>query len=280
MPIQTSCPSCFRPLRVPDELIGQSVRCPGCATEWIAKPAESPPAETKPPDSPPPQAEEILTEAYRETAPAGETPAPPSEGIRGVPAESTLPPPPPAPAPSPQDEFEDDDDDDDRYFDRLEGRRRKGLQRDYARQAKSRLMGPGIGLIIAAGGHLLSALYGMANGLMSMALMMSMPRPAGPGPGAAPMYIAGGVYGLGGLALLIVGGITLYGGIEMLRVRKYTLTMTACILALIPCNCCFGLTGIPFGIWGLVVLLDPKIKAAFGRGRTDQPLPPIADAGE
>src|SRR5262249_48031762 len=148
-------------------------------------------------------------DAYRETAPANESPASVSEGIRGVPSESA-PPPPPTPAPPPRDQFEDDDDDDDeRYFDRLEGRRREGLQRDYTRQAKSKCMGPGIGLIIAAGGHLLSALYGLANGLMTVAFTMSA-RPAGPGTAPmAPMYIAGGVYGLGGLALAVAGGITL-----------------------------------------------------------------------
>src|SRR5262245_19213110 len=241
MPIQTSCPSCFRPLRVPDELIGQAVRCPSCATEWIAGPAETPPADTKPNDEPPPPSEERPADAYRETPPESESPAPVSEGIREPPSESTPIPPPPPPAPPPSDALDADDDDDERYFDRLEGRRREGLQRDYARQAKSKCMGPGIGLIIAAGGHLLSALYGVANGLMTVAVTMSA-RPAGPGaaPPMTPMYIAGGVYGLGGLALVFVGAITLYGGIEMLRLRKYTLSMTACILAMIPCNCCFG----------------------------------------
>jgi predicted Zn finger-like uncharacterized protein len=39
-------------------------------------------------------------------------------------------------------------------------------------------------------------------------------------------------------------------------------TFTACILAMIPCvNCC--ILGLPFGIWGLVVLNKPEVKDAF-----------------
>ncbi len=36
MPIQINCPSCGRALRLPDELMGKSVRCPGCSTTFLA----------------------------------------------------------------------------------------------------------------------------------------------------------------------------------------------------------------------------------------------------
>jgi hypothetical protein len=52
MPQQISCPSCARTLNVPDELIGKTVRCPGCKTTFTAQGeapsapvrAETPPA--------------------------------------------------------------------------------------------------------------------------------------------------------------------------------------------------------------------------------------------
>jgi hypothetical protein len=52
MPQQISCPSCARTLNVPDELIGKTVRCPGCKTTFTAQgeapsapvQAETPPA--------------------------------------------------------------------------------------------------------------------------------------------------------------------------------------------------------------------------------------------
>jgi predicted Zn finger-like uncharacterized protein len=37
MPQQISCPSCARTLKVPDELIGKTVRCPGCKTTFTAQ---------------------------------------------------------------------------------------------------------------------------------------------------------------------------------------------------------------------------------------------------
>jgi hypothetical protein len=32
----TTCPSCQRPLRIPDELVGQKVKCPACSTTFAA----------------------------------------------------------------------------------------------------------------------------------------------------------------------------------------------------------------------------------------------------
>src|SRR5262249_2032034 len=46
MPIQTSCPSCGKALRVPDDLLGKDVKCPSCQTQFVAGAAglEAPPA--------------------------------------------------------------------------------------------------------------------------------------------------------------------------------------------------------------------------------------------
>ncbi len=43
MPIQISCPSYARQLRVPDNLIGQTVKCPSCQNVFTAEAAASPP---------------------------------------------------------------------------------------------------------------------------------------------------------------------------------------------------------------------------------------------
>jgi predicted Zn finger-like uncharacterized protein len=43
MPIQISCPSCQRQLRVPDNLMGQMVKCPSCQNTFTATVEESPP---------------------------------------------------------------------------------------------------------------------------------------------------------------------------------------------------------------------------------------------
>ena len=60
------------------------------------------------------------------------------------------------------------------------------------------------------------------------------------------------------LVLMVVGAV------QMLRLRSYPMAMAAAILAVVPftatCCCIFTL---PVGIWALVLLNKPAIKAAF-----------------
>jgi len=49
MPIQISCPSCAKQLRVPEDLLGKSVRCPNCQNTFTAEEPGTP--------SPPPSSE-------------------------------------------------------------------------------------------------------------------------------------------------------------------------------------------------------------------------------
>lgn len=67
------------------------------------------------------------------------------------------------------------------------------------------------------------------------------------------------------LALMALGlsGLVIFGGLKMKNLESRALAMTAAILAIIPCcNGCYCL-GIPAGIWALVVLSKPEVKAAF-----------------
>jgi len=57
--------------------------------------------------------------------------------------------------------------------------------------------------------------------------------------------------------------VVVAGGLRMLQLRNYGLCIVAAILAILPCLlpcCCVGL---PIGIWTLVVLMRPEVKAAF-----------------
>ncbi len=52
------------------------------------------------------------------------------------------------------------------------------------------------------------------------------------------------------------------GGWRMRQARSYGLSLIAAIMALLPCT--FGwILGLPIGIWALVVLMDPAVKAGF-----------------
>jgi membrane protein YdbS with pleckstrin-like domain len=67
---------------------------------------------------------------------------------------------------------------------------------------------------------------------------------------------------LPGLTAVIYGAM-LFGSVRMLQRKSYRWATTASILALIPSSVLVVLS-IGFGIWGLVVLRNRDVKAAFG----------------
>jgi len=69
MPIQISCPSCQKQLRVPDNLVGKSVKCPSCQTSFEAVAEQAPAAEERSREEPAPRRGEERDEAYQEEAP-------------------------------------------------------------------------------------------------------------------------------------------------------------------------------------------------------------------
>lgn len=74
-----------------------------------------------------------------------------------------------------------------------------------------------------------------------------------------PEYIQMAIFGTLGMTLDI---LILVGALRMGSLRGRTLAMVGAICAIIPANscCCIGL---PLGIWALIVLMNPDVKAAF-----------------
>jgi hypothetical protein len=71
-------------------------------------------------------------------------------------------------------------------------------------------------------------------------------------------------FGLGGLAAFI-SLLTILGAIGMMTLKWYGLAVFVSVLAAIPflsCMACCGLGEI-VGIWALIVLLNPEVRAAF-----------------
>lgn len=74
MPIQITCPACRQTLRVPDELIGQMVKCPSCLSEFAASLEPQTvqldpgirPAELGPPVRLPPLPEQVYEDEWNE----------------------------------------------------------------------------------------------------------------------------------------------------------------------------------------------------------------------
>lgn len=65
------------------------------------------------------------------------------------------------------------------------------------------------------------------------------------------------------LPFILLHGLIVFGALKMKGLRSYGLAMTASILALLPCCGPCGCLGIPLGIWALVVLRKPEVRAAF-----------------
>jgi predicted PurR-regulated permease PerM len=124
---------------------------------------------------------------------------------------------------------------------------------------------PAIFLIISAALGIASGLFGLLKPRMSeeqLARLREQPDVPEWAAKVAESSAGSAGYGTSILALL-VGATILFGALKMMHLQSYGWAMAAAILAVIPCLspcCCLG---IPFGIWALVVLSKPEVKAAF-----------------
>lgn len=67
----------------------------------------------------------------------------------------------------------------------------------------------------------------------------------------------------GSIIAILTSALVIYAALQMRQLRNWPLAMAGAIIAMIPCFgpcCCIGL---PVGIWALVVLNKPEIRAAY-----------------
>jgi hypothetical protein len=125
---------------------------------------------------------------------------------------------------------------------------------------------PAIGILVTGALNALMALAGIVMNLLGVNKGQQVP------PGLPPQYEQmlkayiefmekfGVVINFAALA---VAGVVILGAIRMLQLRSHGVVLAGIILAMLPCfsGCCC--IGIPFGIWALVVLNKPEVKASF-----------------
>jgi hypothetical protein len=117
--------------------------------------------------------------------------------------------------------------------------------------AANRLSGPSIGLIITGILGIVGAVGIMQGAARNQFGIM------------LPMFHGGFAVPSGAISFALAI-IVLIGAIKMKNLESYSFAMAAAIIAMIPCfHSCCGLLGLPFGIWALVVLNDPMVRAAF-----------------
>jgi hypothetical protein len=92
-------------------------------------------------------------------------------------------------------------------------------------------------------------------------------------------FLAGTFLGYGlGLLSLIFAPIIFFGALKMLKGERYGIAKISAILSVIPLSCCFPLS-IIFGIWSLIMLSKPDVKAFFQGGFSGQNFPPQPPQG-
>jgi hypothetical protein len=229
MPEIINCPQCERKLRVPDNLLGQQVKCPTCSVTFTAAAA--------PLEPPPP--------------PPGEALAPPPRPPEPAPYPPRYDAPPPYPgAPSQQPYYHDAPP---LGFDDPHERRRH-----LRPAALDTVAGPAIALLVV--GIIDLVLYSiiLAIGFLGMASQMN--RRGG------DAMIVGMACGCLLHAIRLAYQIVIIAGAQkMKRLESYGFSMAVCIMAVIPLLSPLLIVGIPFGIWGLVVINQPDVKDAFYR---------------
>ena len=125
------------------------------------------------------------------------------------------------------------------------------------------VQGPAIGLIVTAAIGIILGLISLVSNLLG-AGMAGLEDIGGMDEASRYFtYMSGGLGILMALISLGVSGFIIWAALQMKDLRNWTLAVTASILAMIPCigPCC--LIGIPIGIWSLVILMKPEVKAAF-----------------
>jgi len=130
--------------------------------------------------------------------------------------------------------------------------------------AYSALSAPAVLLMVTAGLGIAWQLFGMAWNVLAMVGVVAAPHFGQmPQEMQAIQALSGGLGILFSVIGILIGVVVLLGAIKMKNLQAYGFAMTSAILALVPCvsPCC--LLGLPVGIWALVVLSKPEVKAAF-----------------
>ncbi len=129
--------------------------------------------------------------------------------------------------------------------------------------ALEQISGPAIGLMAVA---VLGFLGQGAGMIVRMAGFSMWHSGYGMMPHGMPnwaMFMSGTVGFVLGLIALAMSALVFAAGLQMKQLRNYGLAMVGSIAAMVPCvsPCCW--IGLPIGIWALVVLSKPEVKAAF-----------------
>ncbi len=126
--------------------------------------------------------------------------------------------------------------------------------------AATQVNGPATGLIATAVLGFMVQGLGFIGNIFGFGFSQGF---GGTGSESAVAFFTGTMGIILNLVGVAIGVVILLGALKMKKLESHGFAMAASILALVPCvsPCC--LVGLPIGIWSLVVLAKPEVKAAF-----------------
>ena len=140
--------------------------------------------------------------------------------------------------------------------------RRRAAYRDADNPA-DRAYGPGLALLIAA---IFGFIFRAADLAITLVVGKQMFQgglfggPANPAQAQFHYNLAVGA----DVLFIIMNMVIIVGSFQMMRARSYSLSMATTLMSLIPCvGCCVLPVNSVFAVWGLVVLCDADVRAAF-----------------
>jgi hypothetical protein len=232
------CPACNGKLRVPDDQMGQPVQCPLCRVVFTAPPRPVP-----------------ATTAIKPASPAKEPPPQPKPEPAEKPGEKPKPPE-REPAVSPAGDA-------------------VAAEPEPMLDVRRMLLLPGMGLLICGvlgffqcAVHIKDTLLNGPEGMKELA-EARLPAWFQPQPSAQELFV--GDLLLWSIFLALSTGM-IVGGVQILRLRSYWLAIVGSILGMVNLvSFCFSA---PLGVWSLMVLRLPEVRAAFDAMASDEPKEP------
>ena len=125
-----------------------------------------------------------------------------------------------------------------------------------SQEALERVKVPAIGLVITGA-------LGLLGGVVSLVSWFAFPEFSQQSPMPGWEWVSSPALNLGYTAFsMALSAFVFVGGLKMGRLESYGFVITSSIVAIVPCfSCC--LTGMPFGIWAVIVLLNEDVKREF-----------------
>lgn len=137
-------------------------------------------------------------------------------------------------------------------------------QEGSPRDVKSMATIPAVFMLVVASICLAWAAFGLVFGILVNCFQVGVSL-ASEAPEAAFSFLFGMLGILLNAVSILINVLIIVGSVKMWSLKSFAWSMTAAILSLLPLNCCCFLPGLATGIWSLVVLNNPAVKAAFKR---------------